>query len=86
MTQEGVLAVCVIHIVFAIPDTGDKVAKESKNDNFIQEKCQRCFQILNEIDLESLTWKYNMSHQNMGNNQKGLLESETEEPSRLDWR
>ena len=49
------LAVCAIHIVFAIPDTGDKVAKESKNDNFIQEKCQRRFQILNKIGLESLT-------------------------------
>ena len=46
---------CAIHIIFAIPDTGDKVAEESKNDNFIQEKCQRSVQILNEIGLESLT-------------------------------
>ena len=54
--------VCAIHIIFAIPDTGDKVAKESKNDNFIQEKCQRSFQILNEIGLESLPWKYITCH------------------------
>lgn len=53
--SEGVLAVCAIHIVFALPDTGDKVAKESKNDNFVQEKCQRSFQILNEVGLASLT-------------------------------
>ena len=48
--------------IFTIPDTSDRVAKESKTGDFIQEKCQGGFQILNEIGLGPLTCKYITCH------------------------